>query len=81
LSIITLQFQTPQTLSNFKKKVNVPGLTMNLRELILTGTFTDLQISIALNNFGATIVKDLHSNHDDSASGMAHEFNSQTSAS
>jgi hypothetical protein len=57
LSINTLQFQTPQTLSNFKKKVNVPGLTMNLRELTLTGEFTGAQVALAVNNFGASVVK------------------------
>jgi hypothetical protein len=57
LFITTLQFQTPQTLSNFKKKVSVTLVTMNLGELTLTGNYSQEQVDSAMKNFSATVIK------------------------
>lgn len=52
---VTLQFQTPQDLSSFRKLIEDPCATI-IKDLILVCNLTNLEIARAMNSFGAMVI-------------------------
>jgi hypothetical protein len=57
VEIITLQFQTPQEFSRFKKKVTTEIIEYNIRDLTITLRCTEEIHASAIKNMNAKIIK------------------------
>jgi hypothetical protein len=54
---VTLQFQTPQDLSNFRKAA-CDIKEVNIRDLTMICECTDTEIARAMNYYGAVVIKE-----------------------
>jgi hypothetical protein len=54
---VTLQFQTPQDLSNFRKAA-CEIKEINIRELTMLCECTQVEIARAMNYYGARVIKE-----------------------
>lgn len=57
METITLQFQTPQDLTNFRKSVNHKTNKIDILNLRLTCQYTPEDVALAINSFGAKVVE------------------------
>jgi hypothetical protein len=63
VAIITLQFETPQDFSRFKKKGGGEILETNIRELTITLKCTEELPAIAIKNMNAKVIKSIPSSN------------------
>ena len=57
MHLVTFQFQTPQDLSSFRKKVEGSTFEINIRELTLLCRCSKEHLDLAITNFRATVLK------------------------
>ena len=55
---VTLQFQTPQHLTNFRKSVLTKSIKTDIMNLTLTCNFSPTDIALATKSFEAKIIKE-----------------------
>ena len=56
MELITLQFQTPQDLSGFRKMIDKKIVEINIKELIITCHCDLPDVANAMNYFGAKVI-------------------------
>ncbi|MDB5253397.1 MAG: hypothetical protein JWP27_2566 [Flaviaesturariibacter sp.] len=54
---VTLQFQTPQDLTNFRKSVLGKPIETDIHNLTLTCECSPTDIALAMNSFGARVIE------------------------
>ena len=57
MELVTLQFQTPQDLTNFRKSVIHKENKIDIANLRLTCQCTAEDLALAMNSFGAKVLK------------------------
>jgi hypothetical protein len=57
METITLQFQTPQDLSGFRKVAKIKVTEVSIRELTVVCDCENTDIALAMNSFGAVVIK------------------------
>jgi hypothetical protein len=55
---VTLQFQTPQHLTNFRKSVLTKSIKTDIVNLTLTCNFSSSDIALATTSFEAKVIKE-----------------------
>ncbi|MDB5197397.1 MAG: hypothetical protein JWP88_1768 [Flaviaesturariibacter sp.] len=54
---VTLQFQTPQDLTNFRKSLDARQVRTDIPNLRLTCECTKNDLALAMNSFGAKVIE------------------------